>query len=456
MEKLQYEPTEVERPQLFEEMFPYDNAPKMVFEENGVAIDLPDAIWVTDTTLRDGQQSMRAFSAAQSEQIFRFLHEIDNGTGIIRSAEFFVYSDNDREALERCQVLGYTFPEVTTWIRASKKDFDIIKDLGVKETGLLMSCSDYHIFKKLSSTRLKTMQNYLDVAQAAFEKGITPRCHLEDMTRADIFGFVVPLVKNLCSMAQSYNKFIRFRVCDTLGVALPYDKAALPRGVAGLMRVMREECGLSSAQIEWHGHNDFHKAVANSTAAWLYGASGVNTTLLGIGERSGNTHLEAMLFEYLQLKGKANLNLKLLKEVEKFFSLELGYDIHRKHPLIGADFNTTKAGIHADGLLKDPQIYNSFDTKALLDRPIVIMVNQASGCAGVAGWINNYYHLSAQMRLSKHDAGVEKIRDWVETEYAAGRTSAITNEEMRAQVKLYYPAIEQQFGADNMAFVNLD
>ena len=85
------------------------------------------------------------------------LHRLGGEKGIIRQTEFFVYSDKDREALYKCQELGYCFPEITTWIRASKKDFQLVKDIGIQETGILVSCSDYHIFNKLKMTRRQEM-----------------------------------------------------------------------------------------------------------------------------------------------------------------------------------------------------------------------------------------------------------------------------------------------------------
>ena len=94
--------------------------------------------------------------------------------------------------MEKCRDLGLQFPEITTWIRASKEDFKLVKDLGIRETGILVSCSDYHIFKKMKMTRGEAMKKYLTTVAEAFDAGVMPRCHLEDITRADFYGFVVP------------------------------------------------------------------------------------------------------------------------------------------------------------------------------------------------------------------------------------------------------------------------
>ncbi len=452
---MKYTCTDVNEPNLYKEIFPYELLPVASFGAQNAPNNISD-IWVTDTTLRDGQQSMRSFTTEQSVKIFDFLHRIDNESGVIRQAEFFVYNDNDKKAIIECMELGYRFPEVTTWIRADSRDFALIKDLGIKETGMLMSCSDYHIFKKLNLSRTETMKKYLEVAEQSLKAGIHPRCHLEDITRADFDGFVIPLVKNLKELCESYHMPLKVRACDTLGLGIPFESSALPRSVPGIIRILNEKCGLESGAIEWHGHNDFHLAVANSMAAWLSGCSSVNTTLLGIGERCGNTPLEGMLFLYAQIKGNTNIRFDLLNNVADFFNRELDFSIHEKYPLMGADFNTTKAGIHADGLLKDPEIYNSFNTKKILNRPIIIMINQASGTAGIAGWINSYYHLKGDQKINKHDVRVLEIKKWVDEEYTTGRTSNISNEELKALVIKYMPEIDERKILYKPAFAEFD
>lgn len=125
------------------------------------------------------------------------LHRLGGPKGLIRQSEFFLYSDRDKEAVYRCQQLGYQFPEITGWIRASKKDFELVRDMGLKECGILVSSSDYHIFKKLKKTRKQAMEDYLAVVSQALEIGVRPRCHFEDITRADFYGFVVPFALEL-------------------------------------------------------------------------------------------------------------------------------------------------------------------------------------------------------------------------------------------------------------------
>ncbi|MBR6556830.1 MAG: 2-isopropylmalate synthase, partial [Clostridia bacterium] len=284
---------DVAEPELFREIYTYDEVPKTAFNFRRVPQNTPENIWITDTTFRDGQQSRAPYTVEQMVTLYKMLHRLGGPKGIIRQTEFFVYSETDRKALQTCMDLGYRFPEITTWIRASKKDFELVKNIGIKETGILVSCSDYHIFKKLNMTRSQAMEHYLGVIKETLDAGLIPRCHLEDITRADIYGFVVPFANEIMKLAEEANVPVKLRVCDTMGFGVPYTGVALPRSVAGLIYALQHLSGVPSEQLEWHGHNDFYKAVANAATAWLFGASSVNCSLLGIGERTGNVPLEA-------------------------------------------------------------------------------------------------------------------------------------------------------------------
>ncbi len=422
---------DVIKPNLFKGIFPYEKFPVSKFDNVTLPYDLPEDIWITDTTFRDGQQSMESFTVEQIEKIFKMLNVLDNGNGLIRQSEFFMYSKRDREALEKCQALGLKFPEITGWARPKIEDMKLAKACGVKETGILMSCSDYHIFQKLNKSRSQVFNLYLSAIEKALEYGIKPRCHLEDVTRADVFGFVVPLVNAINEMGKAAGVDIKFRICDTLGVGKPFNGHKLPRSVPGLVYYIKNLTGLKSEQLEWHGHNDYYYCTANSTAAWMYGASSVSTTLLGIGERTGNCPMESMLVEYHQLKEPKNkINFTMLNEVAAFFDEEFGFKVHTKMPFLGAESNSTRAGIHADGIMKNADIYNSFNSKDIFNRNIKIVVNQYSGVAGISGWINLYYDLAKDMRISKRDSRISLIKNLIDTEFDAGRTTAISDKEM--------------------------
>ena len=182
--RYQYSLQDVAEPNLYRELYDYESIPKVAFNMRHVPENMPDEIWMTDTTFRDGQQSVSPFTVEQIVHLYSLMHRLGGPKGLIRQSEFFLYTDKDKKALHACQDLGYDFPEITTWIRANEKDFELVKQAGVKETGILVSCSDYHIFKKMHLTRKQAMDKYLGIVKAALDRGIRPRCHFEDITRA--------------------------------------------------------------------------------------------------------------------------------------------------------------------------------------------------------------------------------------------------------------------------------
>ncbi|GAJ01954.1 unnamed protein product, partial [marine sediment metagenome] len=276
--------------------------------------------------------------------------KIDGGSGLIRQCEFFLYSDRDKKAVELCKERGYRYPEITGWIRAASADFKLVLQMGLRETGILTSVSDYHIFLKLRKTRAQAMDGYLEVVRAALDNGVIPRCHFEDITRADYQGFVLPFAAQLMQLAEEYNKPVKIRLCDTLGFALPWAAVSLPRSLPKLIQGLRQ-IGIPSEWLEWHGHNDLHKVQVNAATAWLYGCSAANAAIFGVGERTGNPPLEAMVVEYAQLKGEARgVNYTAITELSEYAGKELGFEIASNYPLVGKDFNVTRAGIHADRL----------------------------------------------------------------------------------------------------------
>lgn len=431
-----YSLQDVEEPNLYREMFNYEEVPKLAFNQRRVPMNMPEDVWITDTSFRDGQQSMAPYTVKQIVDLYKLLAKLGGSYGLIRQSEFFIYTKKDRDAIDQCMSLGYTFPEITTWIRAQKKDFQMVKELGIKETGILVSCSDYHIFKKLKKTRGEAMKMYLDAVSEAFEAGVMPRCHLEDITRADFYGFVVPFVNELMKMSAQAKIPVRIRACDTMGYGVPYPEVALPRSVPGIIYGLQHYSDVPSEMLEWHGHNDFYKAVANASTAWLYGASAVNCSLLGIGERTGNIPLEAMVMEYASLRGSLDgMDTTVITEIAEYFKKEMGYKIPPMTPFVGKNFNVTKAGIHADGLLKDEEIYNIFDTEKILNRPASVSVGKTSGLAGIAYWINHNYGLKGENEVDKKDPAVIALKEWVDTEYQNGRQTAISDGELERHLK---------------------
>jgi len=446
-------------PNLLEDTFDYSLPPRVHFdgplveyiEGKPVQFDPQEAVErelvLTDTTFRDGQQARPPYTTDQMVHIYDLMSRLGGPNGIIRQTEFFLYTKNDRETLDRCRSLGRRYPECTGWIRAVKGDFRLVKEAGLKETGMLTSCSDYHIFNKLKfKSRKECMDSYCEVVAAAFEAGVRPRCHLEDITRADIDGFVLPLVDRFMKMSSEVPEehSVKFRLCDTMGFGLSFPGTRLPRSIPKLIYKFVKECGVPGDRLEWHGHNDFHKVHSNGIAAWLYGCNAVNTALFGFGERTGNPPLEGALLEYVALKGDlCGIEPKVITELADYMR-DMGLPIPDNYPFVGKAFNTTRAGIHAGGLRQDERIYNIFDTAALLGRPPRVAITDKSGVDGVVVWVNEFFGLTGENRVKK--IRVHKLARWVMDQYEQeGRLTAISDEELEAKTEELLPELWRKY-----------
>ena len=426
-----YRLQDVEEPNLYRELFDYESIPKIAFNHRHVPMNMPEEIWMTDTTFRDGQQSTSPFTVKQIVDLYKLMARLGGPKGLVRQSEFFLYSKKDKEALRACQDTGLKFPEITTWIRADERDFELVKQADVKETGILVSCSDYHIFKKMHLTRKQALDKYLGIVKSALSYGIRPRCHFEDITRADFYGFVIPFASELMRLMEDSGIPIKIRMCDTMGFGVTFPGVTLPRSVQGIVYGLYHYANVPHDLLEWHGHNDFYKVVTNASTAWLYGASAVNCSLLGIGERTGNCPLEAMAMEYAALRGTMDgMDFTAITEIADYFEREINYIVPPKTPFVGRAFNSTRAGIHADGLLKDEEIYNIFDTAKILNRPARVSVNKTSGLAGIAFWINDYYSLPDEYKVTKGDPLVMAMKERVDAEYEEGRNSSFGDDEL--------------------------
>ena len=429
-------------PELYRDVFPYTHVSRIEFDDTFLVPRPADPMFITDTTFRDGQQARPPYTVKQIARIYDLLHKLGGKSGLIQASEFFMYSPKDRKAIEVCRARGYRFPRVTGWIRANMDDLKIAHDMEFDEVGLLTSMSDYHIFLKLGKTREQAMNDYLKVVTKALEWGIVPRCHFEDVTRADIYGFCLPFARKLMELSHEASMPIKIRLCDTMGYGVPFPGAALPRSVQRIVRAFTDEAGVPGAWLEWHGHNDFHKVLVNGVTAWLYGCGGVNGTLMGFGERTGNAPLEALVIDYISLTGNDEAaDPTVITEIAQYFEKELDYRIPDNYPFAGKDFNATSAGIHVDGLAKNEEIYNIFDTTKILNRSVPIIINDKAGRAGVAYWINQQFNLPPERQVSKKHPAVGQIHTKIMAAYEEGRNTSFSNKEIKNLVRRFMPEL---------------
>ncbi len=393
---------------------------------------IPEPRLITDTTLRDGAQDSR-FALFPNEARLRYvdlLHQLDNGTGRIYAIETFIYQRRDLWVLDKLLERGYEHPKITTWIRANPKDVKELFEASqgrVQETGMLASSSDHHIFDKLGyRSKSEAIEKYLKPILTACEYGITPRVHLEDTTRADIRGWVIPFMRRVLKETEGR---ARFRICDTIGWGMPDPYAAMPQGIPKLISTLFQETG---AELEFHGHNDFGLATANSLAAWQYGCRKVNVAFGGLGERTGNTSLEQALAGYIRLYGDPGFNLAVLPEMRKLVE-ELLTPLPQTAPIIG-DVFSTQAGIHQAGVVRQEDapgglIYLAYDP-ALVGRSYAErnLIGGLSGSEGIVAILNSEAERRGlDVRFSNTSRIVKEVYDKVQAAYdgeydeAAGR-----------------------------------
>ena len=379
---------------------------------------------ITDTTLRDGSQDP-CFALFPNEAKLRYvdlLHALDNGTGRIEAVEVFIYQKRDLWVLDKLLEKGYDYPRVTTWTRALPKDIKALVEVSqgrVRETGMLASASDHHIFDKMGfSSKEEAADKYLVPILAACEHGIRPRVHLEDVTKADIEGWVIPFIQRV---QEETGGLACFRLCDTLGVGSPDSYASLPFGIPKLFSTIVEATG---AELEFHGHNDFGLAVANSMAAYRYGGKRVNTAFGGLGERAGNAPLEQVLANYIRAFGNPGFNLEVLSEIAELIDREV-VALSPKLPIVGSSIFTTQAGLHQTGVERQKSapgglIYLPFDP-ALVGRRTVETnrIGSLSGMDGIIALLNEAVEAATgeKGKLTPYSRRVKQVYDYIQQAY---------------------------------------
>lgn len=387
-------------------------------------------VHLSDTTLRDGSQMPGIFmSPSHKLRIFDYFHRIG-----IEKVECFVFSESDRATVERMLERGYEHPAVTGWVRANKEDIDAVTRVeGIRETGILMSVSDLHIFKKIGfASRRDAERSYLDALSYALEKGLAVRCHLEDVTRSDFSGFVVPLVRRILAIAPE----AIIRVCDTVGIGLPDPAIEPPRGIPRLVRALKD---LGVRHIETHMHDDLGNAVANSLAGFDHGADWTSAAFLGIGERAGNAAMEEILVNLHFTEGlRDRYDLGCLTELAHFMETELGIAVPGNKAVVGKNVFVHRSGIHGAAVIRDPRTYEPFSPE-LIGAQRSLVAGPTSGLEIVAYKVNEV--LAARnvgMTLSKDDPRIQAIFEEVRGFYDGRerrQTADVSPEEMEALVR---------------------
>ncbi|MCB5279664.1 MAG: homocitrate synthase [Candidatus Cloacimonetes bacterium] len=312
-------------------------------------------VCVCDTTLRDGEQTAGiVFSNIEKYRIAQLLD--DAGIQQIE-AGIPTMGNDEQKAVKHIAHMGLN-ASVLGWNRADIADIDTSIDCGVDSVAISMSSSDIHIQHKLKKSREWVLEKITTAIEHAKEHGLYISCNAEDASRADL-DFLIQFAQTAKDAGAD-----RFRYCDTIGRETPFDCYDRVKKIIDTVGI----------DVEMHTHDDFGMATANCMAGVQAGARFMSTTVMGIGERSGNAPLEEVIMACKHLYNKSTgIDPLKMRPLAKFVSTAAGRPIDVSKPFLGANCFAHEAGIHADGIIKDAKNYEPYDPEEVgLERRIVI------------------------------------------------------------------------------------
>lgn len=328
-------------------------------------------VFIDDTTLRDGEQTAGVvFSNHEKLTIARMLDEI--GVDQIE-AGIPAMGGDEKEVIKAIVDLGLR-ASVLAWNRAVIDDIKHSLDTGVKAVAISIAVSDIHIKHKLKQSRQWVLDSIKKSVEFAKSKDLYVSVNGEDASRADI-EFLIQVARTAKEAGAD-----RFRFCDTIGLMEPFKTYEI-------IKTLREETGID---IEMHTHNDLGMATANALAGIKAGATWVNTTVMGLGERAGNAPLEEVVMA-LKLTMGINLPIKtnMFREIAEYVASASSRTVPAWKAVIGANVFAHESGIHADGVIKDPKTYEAFSPEEVgLERQILI--GKHSGTAALVNKFKEY------------------------------------------------------------------
>lgn len=381
---------------------------------------------IDDCTLRDGiQMPGTAVSPRHAAHIAYLLDAIG-----VERIEVHQYQEPDQQAVKLIQDLGLS-ARLCTWCRAVKEDVDIALKLDVKEVGVSYPVSDIHYRAKWpGKTNEELLQGCVDVVEYAHDHGLIVFIHGEDSTRAD-WDYERRFI-NACAEAGAET----YRICDTVGVGVSDPRTPLPNGIPEKIRRIKEETKIRN--VEMHAHDDFGNSVENTIAAvraadGLYDDIYLSTTMLGMGERSGNAETEKAMMNLCLHYGvkKFESGLYWLKEVADYVSFATGVVIPPNKAIVGPNAFAHESGIHTHGILRNPFTYEPFPPK-LVGNVRRLTIGKQSGTAIIQ---HQAQELSGK-KIEKTDPRLENLVQLVKDVYASGeRKSSLKDEEFRELVQ---------------------
>jgi len=379
---------------------------------------------IDDTTLRDGMQ-MPGIRAPSPEERLKIAIDLDK-IGIERIEIFGTWYDIDRKTAQLILSQGLK-SRIAVWVRADIKDIDDALRLeGLNEVGISHPISDIHLEHKVNISREECLNRISTTVQYAIDHGLKVFQHGEDCTRAD-WEFEKQVVEMLVELHADC-----YRVCDTVGVGVPsHISPDIPicKSIPDKIRYLSQY----NIEIEYHGHDDLGNAVTNSLVALQNGATWASTTMLGMGERSGNAETEKVLMNLKYHYGVDKYNPHLLTEACKYISKTMDIRIPWNKALVGVNAFTHQSGIHTDGVIKHPETYEFIDPEDVGNERR-LLIGPYSGKKVIIFKIQTIIPT-----IEESDSRVTAVVDYLQNNlFGTGiRKSALTEDEFKQVLRMF-------------------
>jgi 2-isopropylmalate synthase len=309
-----------------------------------------EIIHIFDTTLRDGEQSP-GFSMNREEKL-RLARQLEQlGVDVIE-AGFPIASPGDLEAV-RAVAAEIRHSRVAALARAKQDDVDAalraLEPAAKPRLHIFLATSDLHLKHKLRVTREEALEQIARMVRFGAERCAEVEFSAEDASRSDLEFLCVAMEAAAAAGAKILN------LPDTVGYATPEEYGEMFRQVRVWLSAYPQ------VVYSAHCHNDLGLAVANSLAAIAAGARQVECTINGIGERAGNASLEeiavALHVRQSRLGAGTRIQLEKIYSTSRLLTAITGVSVPPNKAVVGANAFAHEAGIHQDGILKNPLTY---------------------------------------------------------------------------------------------------